>query len=62
MTTEDLKIQVQTLIGGNWTSDEKSEIDFILSALEGNESESSIRGKIETLSKCPMLISICERF
>jgi hypothetical protein len=62
MTVEDFKIQVQTLSGGNWNSDEELEIDLILSALENNESESSIRSKIATLSKCPMLITLCSRF
>jgi hypothetical protein len=62
MTVEDFKIQVQTLSGGNWSADEESEIDLILSALENNESESSIRSKISTLSKCPMLITLCSRF
>lgn len=61
MTLDELKNQVSTLVGANWSSEESDEIDSILLAIKSG-SESEVRSRIDNLSKCPMLISICERF
>lgn len=61
MTLEELKSQVLTLSGANWTSEETAEIDAMISAIESG-SESNVRTLIGGLQHCPMLASICERF
>lgn len=61
MSLEELKNQVLTLVGGTWTQEESDEIDEMLSIIESG-SESQIREKIDSLSYCLMLVSICERF
>jgi len=61
MTLQELKSQISTLDGGNWTPEESAEIDSINSAIESG-SESSVRTLIGSLHHCVMLIDICERF
>lgn len=62
MTTEELRNQVQELVGCNMTQEQFSEVESVLSLLESNAPEELLREKISQLTDNTMLKTLCSRF